>query len=121
MSMAVGLEVRVPSATTGWQTTYSISLAFEDFRRTGKEYSTCCDTYTVTYSILERQKNPYPSTKDPAYEKALAELPRFWKPIPPRNILVEQEVIERSVARHWEQPAHSERAGLERARSISAW
>jgi asparagine synthase (glutamine-hydrolysing) len=49
MSMAVGLEVRVPFCDhrlVGLRIQHP--LAFEDFRRAGKEYSTCCDAYAVT-------------------------------------------------------------------------
>ena len=75
-------------------------------------------------SILERQKNPYPSTQDPAYEKALrAEVAEVLdNRSHPATSLLNGKVIEDLLARPLGTTSSlPERAGLERARSISAW
>ena len=75
-------------------------------------------------SIVERQKSPYPSTQDPAYEKALrAEVAEVLEDRShPATSLLNRKVIEDMLARPVGTTSSlPERAGLERARSISAW
>jgi asparagine synthase (glutamine-hydrolysing) len=75
-------------------------------------------------SIVERQKSPYPSTQDPSYEKAVridvAEM--LEDRSHPATSLLNRKVLEDRLARPLG-PTSSlpERAGVERARSISTW
>ena len=75
-------------------------------------------------SIVERQKSPYPSTQDPAYEKAVragvAEI--LDEQSHPATPLLNRKVIEDMLARPLGTTSSlAERASLERARSIGAW
>jgi asparagine synthase (glutamine-hydrolysing) len=75
-------------------------------------------------SIVERQKSPYPSTQDPAYEKAVradvAEVLEDRSHL--ATSLLNRKVIEDMLARPLGATSSlPDRAGLERARSISAW
>jgi len=75
-------------------------------------------------SILERQKSPYPSTQDPAYEKAVrAEVAEVLEDRShPATELLNRRVIEGMLLRPLGTTSSlPERAGIERARSISAW
>ena len=73
-------------------------------------------------SIVERQKSPYPSTQDPAYEKAVranvAEVleERSHPAAPLLNRKVIEEMLARPVGNISSLP---DRSGLERALSIS--
>ena len=75
-------------------------------------------------SIVERQKNPFPSTQDPAYEKAIrADVAEILEDRShPATSLLNRKAIEDMLA----QPLGNvsslpQRAGLERARSIGSW
>src|SRR3954454_1273557 len=46
-------------------------VAPQDVRWTGKSILRAATRELLPDSIVERQKNPYPSTQDPAYEKAI--------------------------------------------------
>ncbi len=75
-------------------------------------------------SIVERQKSPYPSTQDPAYEKALranvAEV--LEERSHPATPLLNRKVIEDMLARPVGNVSSlPDRSGLERALSISTW
>ncbi len=105
MSMAVGLEVRVP---------------FCDHRLVDYVFN----IKLLPNSIVERQKSPYPSTQDPAYEKALrAEVAEVLENRShPATSLLNRKAIKDLLARPLGTTSSlPERAGLERARSISAW
>jgi asparagine synthase (glutamine-hydrolysing) len=75
-------------------------------------------------SIVEREKNPYPSTQDPAYEKAIradvAEIlaDRSHPAAPLLNRKVLEDMLARPLGNTSSLP---DRVGLERARSIGAW
>jgi asparagine synthase (glutamine-hydrolysing) len=74
-------------------------------------------------SIVERQKNPYPSTQDPAYEKALREVAEVLEDRShPATSLLNRKVIENMLARPLRTTSSlPERSDFECARSISAW
>ena len=75
-------------------------------------------------SIVERVKNPYPATQDPAYERAIRdevmEVVKDQKH--PAATLLNKNAIEGLLERPMGTTSSlAGRAALERARSISAW
>jgi asparagine synthase (glutamine-hydrolysing) len=72
MSMAVGLEVRVPFCDHRLvDYVFNIPWHLKTFDGREKSILRAATRELLPNSIVERQKNPYPSTKDPAYEKAV--------------------------------------------------
>ena len=125
MSMAVGLEVRVPFCDHRLvDYVFNIPWRLKTFDGREKSILRAATRELLPDSIVERQKNPYPSTQDPAYEKAIrADVADILEDRShPAASLLNRKVIEDILA----QPLGStsslpERAGLERARSIGAW
>jgi asparagine synthase (glutamine-hydrolysing) len=72
MSMAVGLEVRVPFCDHRL-VDYVFNIPWHPKTFDGREKSIlrAATRELLPNSIVERQKNPYPSTQDPAYQKAV--------------------------------------------------
>jgi asparagine synthase (glutamine-hydrolysing) len=72
MSMAVGLEVRVPFCDHRL-VEYAFNIPWEMKAFDGREKSIlrAATRDLLPESISERVKSPYPSTQDPAYEQAL--------------------------------------------------
>ncbi len=74
MSMAVGLEVRVPFCDHRLvEYVFNAPWAMKTFDGREKSLLRAAAADLLPKSILERTKSPYPSTQDPAYEKALRE------------------------------------------------
>src|SRR5690606_7137830 len=72
MSMAVGLEVRVPFCDHRL-VEYAFNIPWEMKAFDGREKSIlrAATRDLLPDSIADRVKSPYPSTQDPAYEQAL--------------------------------------------------
>jgi asparagine synthase (glutamine-hydrolysing) len=125
MSMAVGLEVRVPFCDHRLvDYVFNIPWHLKTFDGREKSILRAATRKLLPDSIVERRKNPYPSTQDPAYEKALrAEVAEVLEDRShPAASLLNRKVIEDLLARPLGTTSSlPERAGLERARSISAW
>src|SRR6185436_20512714 len=74
MSMAVGLEVRVPFCDHRLvQYVFNIPWRMKTFDGREKSVLRAAARDLLPRSIIERQKSPYPATQDPAYEKAVRE------------------------------------------------
>jgi asparagine synthase (glutamine-hydrolysing) len=72
MSMAVGLEVRVPFCDHRLvEYAFNIPWAMKAFDGREKSILRAATRDLLPESISERVKSPYPSTQDPAYEQAL--------------------------------------------------
>lgn len=72
MSMAVGLEVRVPFCDHRLvQYVFNTPWAMKTFDGREKSLLRAAVEDVLPRSVLERRKVPYPSTQDPAYEQAL--------------------------------------------------
>jgi asparagine synthase (glutamine-hydrolysing) len=125
MSMAVGLEVRVPFCDHRLvDYVFNIPWHMKTFDGKEKSILRAATRELLPQSIAERTKSPYPSTQDPAYEKAVrAEVAEVLEDgAHPAASLLNRKVIEDMLARPLGTSSpHHERAGLERARSISAW
>ena len=125
MSMAVGLEVRVPFCDHRLvEYVFNIPWHLKTFDGREKSILRAATRQLLPNSIVERQKNPYPSTQDPAYEKAVrAEVIEILADLShPATSSLNRKVIEDMLARPVGVTSSlPERAGLERVRSISAW
>jgi asparagine synthase (glutamine-hydrolysing) len=125
MSMAVGLEVRVPFCDHRLvDYVFNIPWHLKTFDGREKSILRAAARELLPSSIVERQKSPYPSTQDPAYEKAVrADVAEILADRShPATSLLNRKVIEDMLARPLGATSSlPDRAGLERARSISAW
>ena len=124
MSMAVGLEVRVPYCDHRLvDYVFNIPWRLKSFDGREKSILRAAARELLPKSIVERQKNPYPSTQDPAYEKAVrSDVAKVLEDRHPATSLLNRKAIEDRLARPLGTASSlTERAGLERARSISAW
>jgi asparagine synthase (glutamine-hydrolysing) len=125
MSMAVGLEVRVPFCDHRLvEYVFNIPWHLKTFDGREKSILRAATRKLLPDSIVEREKNPYPSTQDPAYEKAIradvAEIlaDRSHPAAPLLNRKVLEDMLARPLGNTSSLP---DRVGLERARSIGAW
>jgi asparagine synthase (glutamine-hydrolysing) len=125
MSMAVGLEVRVPFCDHRLvDYVFNIPWRLKTFDGREKSILRAATRELLPDSIVERQKNPYPSTQDPAYERAVrADVAEILDDgSHPAAALLNKNAIEDMLARPLGNVSSlPDRAGLERARSISAW
>jgi asparagine synthase (glutamine-hydrolysing) len=125
MSMAVGLEVRVPFCDHRLvDYVFNIPWHLKTFDGREKSILRAATRELLPDSIVERQKNPYPSTQDPAYEKAVrADVAGILEDRShPATSLLNGKVIKDMLAQPLGKTSSlPERAGLERARSIGAW
>src|SRR5260370_18558256 len=125
MSMAVGLEVRVPFCDHRLvDYVFNIPWHLKTFDGREKSILRAATRELLPHSIVERQKRPYPSTQDPAYEKAVrADVADILENRShPARALLDRKVIADMLARPLGTTSSlPERAGLERARSISTW
>jgi asparagine synthase (glutamine-hydrolysing) len=72
MSMAVGLEVRVPFCDHRLvEYVFNTPWSMKTFDGREKSLLRAAVTDLVPESILQRVKSPYPATQDPAYDRAL--------------------------------------------------
>src|SRR6266566_2355583 len=72
MSMAVGLEVRVPFCDHRLvEYVFNIPWHLKTFDGREKSILRAATRELLPDSIVKREKNPYPSTQEPAYEKAV--------------------------------------------------
>lgn len=72
MSMAVGLEVRVPFCDHRLvEYVFNIPWSMKSFDGHEKSVLRAATADVLPRSVVERRKSPYPSTQDPAYERTL--------------------------------------------------
>ncbi|MEV8637296.1 asparagine synthase (glutamine-hydrolyzing) [Streptosporangium sp. NPDC051023] len=72
MSMAVGLEVRVPFCDHRLvEYVFNIPWSIKTFDGYEKSVLRAATADLLPSSVVERRKSPYPSTQDPAYERGL--------------------------------------------------
>jgi asparagine synthase (glutamine-hydrolysing) len=125
MSMAVGLEVRVPFCDHRLvDYVFNIPWHLKTFDGREKSILRAATRELLPDSIVNRQKSPYPATQDPAYEKAVrADVAEMLEDEShPAARLFNRRVLEDLLARPLGNTSTlTDRAGLERARSIAAW
>jgi asparagine synthase (glutamine-hydrolysing) len=125
MSMGVGLEVRVPFCDHRLvDYVFNIPWHLKTFDGREKSILRAATRKLLPNSIVERQKSAYPSTQDPAYERALrAEVAEILENRShPARSLFNRKIITELLARPLGTTSSLPgRAGLERVRSLSAW
>ena len=125
MSMAVGLEVRVPFCDHRLvEYVFNIPWHLKTFDGREKSILRAATRKLLPNSIVDRLKSPYPSTQDPAYERALcAEVEEILEDRShPARSLLNAKVINELLARPLGTTSSlARRAGLERVRWLSAW
>ncbi|HVJ41564.1 MAG TPA: asparagine synthase (glutamine-hydrolyzing) [Dongiaceae bacterium] len=125
MSMAVGLEVRVPFCDHRLvDYVFNIPWHMKTFDGREKSILRAAARDLLPQSIIERQKSPYPSTQDPAYEKAVRD--EVASVLRDRSHPATSFLNKKAVEGILTQPlgnisSLAQRSGLERARSLSAW
>ncbi|HVI86941.1 MAG TPA: asparagine synthase (glutamine-hydrolyzing) [Dongiaceae bacterium] len=125
MSMAVGLEVRVPFCDHRLvEYVFNIPWHMKTFDGREKSILRAAAHDLLPQSIVERVKSPYPSTQDPAYEKAIRDDVQsvMRDKAHPAGPLFNRKVVGNILS----QPlgnvsALSQRSGIERVRSVSSW
>jgi asparagine synthase (glutamine-hydrolysing) len=125
MSMASGLEVRVPYCDHRL-VEYVFNIPWHMKRFDGREKSIlrAATESLLPDSIVKREKSPYPSTQNPAYEVAIRHQTTavLNDSTHPARCLFDRtrmkELLSRPVAK---ENVMNERAAFERVRSLSAW
>lgn len=125
MSMAVGLEVRVPFCDHQLvEYVFNAPWRFKTFDGGEKSLLRAATSDLVPTSIAERRKSPYPTTRDPAYDAALAGRLRDIAADPAAPVL---QLVERSRLRALaERGGHAVaivlgRRGTELILALNAW
>jgi asparagine synthase (glutamine-hydrolysing) len=125
MSMAVGLEVRVPFCDHRLiDYVFNIPWHLKTFDGREKSILRAAARDLLPNSIIERQKSPYPSTQDPAYERAVrAEVAEILEDQShSARSLFNRKMVNELLARPLGTTSSlAGRSGLERVRSLSAW
>jgi asparagine synthase (glutamine-hydrolysing) len=124
MSMAVGLEVRVPFCDHRLvEYVCNAPWAMKTFDGHEKSLLRAATADVLPRSVVERRKVPYPSTQDPAYERALrAEVTRVLDGDPAIGCLVDAAKVRRIL----DQPVgavslQGARTSLEGILQINSW
>lgn len=124
MSMAVGLEVRVPFCDHRLvEYVYNTPWSLKTFDGREKSLLRAATRDVLPQSVVERVKSPYPSTQDPQYAVALQQQAK--------ELLVSgDDTLFGMIRRDWlvntsamdpGSLGQAERHGLERALNLSAW
>ncbi|MFI6350415.1 asparagine synthase (glutamine-hydrolyzing) [Streptomyces sp. NPDC050560] len=124
MSMAVGLEVRVPFADHRLvEYVYNVPWAMKS--SDGREKSLLREAVRglLPASVVDRVKSPYPTTQDPLYAKALQEQAREVLAAPGSAVfdLVDRTWLKGVVASEPERLPSDQRLGLERVLDLHHW
>ncbi|MFI1760556.1 asparagine synthase (glutamine-hydrolyzing) [Streptomyces sp. NPDC020800] len=124
MSMAVGLEVRVPYCDHRLvEYVYNTPWSLKSFDGREKSLLREATADLLPRSVYDRVKSPYPSTQDPRYARALQDqaaelLTRSSHPV---FDLVDRERIREAVERDTPVSTQAPRRGLERALDLAQW
>ncbi|RSN69756.1 asparagine synthase (glutamine-hydrolyzing) [Actinomadura sp. WAC 06369] len=124
MSMAVGLEVRVPFCDHRL-VEYVYNAPWEQKTYDGKEKSLLrgASLDLLPASVAERVKSPYPSTQDPSYAQALQVQCKdlLADPSHPVFELIDKDVLCASATADSPQITEGSRRGMERALDMAVW
>lgn len=122
MSMAVGLEVRVPFCDHRLvEYVFNAPWSMKTFDGREKSLLRAASADLLPRSVLERRKSPYPSTQDPAYGQALrAEAARL---LDQGDVAAAPLIDLEKVRAILDRPADAggSRASLERFLQLNAW
>ncbi|MEV6056608.1 asparagine synthase (glutamine-hydrolyzing) [Streptomyces sp. NPDC052107] len=124
MSMAVGLEVRVPFCDHRLvEYVYNAPWALKSFDGREKSLLREAAADVLPRSVYERVKSPYPSTQDPRYARALQEQARELLSRPSHQVfdLVDRDRLRQAAEREAPVSTQAARRGLERALDLARW
>ncbi|MBG7696822.1 asparagine synthase (glutamine-hydrolyzing) [Streptomyces sp. MC1] len=124
MSMAVGLEVRVPFCDHRLvEYVYNAPWALKSFDGREKSLLREAAADVLPRSVYERVKSPYPSTQDPRYARALQEQAKelLARPSHPVFDLVDRDRVRQAAEREEPVSTQAARRGLERTLDLAEW
>ncbi|KOV64166.1 asparagine synthase (glutamine-hydrolyzing) [Streptomyces sp. MMG1121] len=124
MSMAVGLEVRVPFCDHRLvEYVYNAPWALKSFDGREKSLLREAAADVLPRSVYDRVKSPYPSTQDPLYAVALQEQVKdlLSRPSHPVFDLVDRDRVRQAAERETPVSTQVARRGLERTLDIAGW
>ncbi|OHX14518.1 asparagine synthase (glutamine-hydrolyzing) [Chromobacterium sphagni] len=125
MSMAVGLEVRVPFCDHRLvEYVFNAPWSMKNFDGREKSLLRAAGKDVLPDSIVQRVKSPYPATQDPAYERALREgLARVLDDsAAPASSLLDRTAVRSLLDKPYGAVSSApERAGLEMALGLDNW
>ncbi|MEC3952828.1 asparagine synthase (glutamine-hydrolyzing) [Nocardia sp. CDC153] len=124
MSMAVGLEVRVPFCDHRLvEYVYNTPWALKTFDGREKSLLRAAAKHVLPQSVVERVKSPYPSTQDPGYAANLQQLvkERLSDHDSPLFDLLDREWLLLAVEQDPARMAPQVRIGLDRAIDLGTW
>lgn len=124
MSMAVGLEVRVPFCDHRLvEYVYNTPWSMKTFDGREKSLLRAATRDVLPQSVIERVKSPYPSTQDPKYAEALQKQGKelLSQPAHPVFGLISQGWLTRAVSIDTPQVTQVSRRGLERTLDLAMW
>ncbi|GAA0443355.1 asparagine synthetase B [Acrocarpospora corrugata] len=121
MSMAVGLEVRVPFCDHRLvEYVFNAPWAMKTFDGREKSLLRAACSDILPESVLQRVKSPYPSTQDPGYDEAVRAKARDL--LRDEHLPSEQLIDVKAARAMLDRPAdESHRAPLERMLRLDAW
>jgi asparagine synthase (glutamine-hydrolysing) len=123
MSMAVGLEVRVPYCDHRLvEYVYNAPWSLKTFDGREKSLLRGAARDVLPQSVVDRVKSPYPSTQDPGYTVKLQNNAREYLASPGHPVfdLVNRDWLAQAVAAE-AQITQASRHGLERALDLALW
>ncbi|MEU4038033.1 asparagine synthase (glutamine-hydrolyzing) [Streptomyces collinus] len=124
MSMAVGLEVRVPFCDHRLvEYVYNTPWSLKSFDGREKSLLREATADVLPRSVYERVKSPYPSTQDPRYARALQDQTRELLARPGHRVfdLVDRERVRAAAEREAPISTQAGRRGLERTLDLAQW
>ncbi|MEV6836595.1 asparagine synthase (glutamine-hydrolyzing) [Streptomyces sp. NPDC051133] len=124
MSMAVGLEVRVPFCDHRLvEYVYNAPWALKSFDGREKSLLREATADVLPRSVYDRVKSPYPSTQDPQYARALQKQVKELLAQPSHQVfdLVDRDRLRRAAEREAPISGQAARRGLERTLDLARW
>ncbi|MFF5015146.1 asparagine synthase (glutamine-hydrolyzing) [Streptomyces sp. NPDC001165] len=124
MSMAVGLEVRVPFCDHRLvEYVYNTPWSLKSFDGREKSLLREATADLLPRSVYDRVKSPYPSTQDPRYARALQAQVKdlLARPSHPVFDLVDRERVREAAERDTPVNTQVARRSLERALDLAQW
>lgn len=124
MSMAVGLEVRVPFCDHRLvEYVYNTPWALKSFDGREKSLLREATADVLPRSVYDRVKSPYPSTQDPGYGRALQTQVKDLLSKPSHRVfdLLDREKVRRIAESESLAGTQAARRGLERTLDLATW
>jgi asparagine synthase (glutamine-hydrolysing) len=124
LSMAVGLEVRVPFCDHRLvEYVYNAPWTLKSFDGREKSLLREATADLIPQSVYDRTKSPYPSTQDPKYAVAIQEHVRdiLARPSHPVFDLLDRNRVHQAAHQDSPQVTLASRRGLERTVNLALW